>query len=157
MEYLKFIGPTLLLIIGGIITWLIQNRIEKLNKLREDLLSERRDKYLKILEPTIKTLSQLGGGGTEKAIKQIKSFDYKKTAFELNLYGSDDVVNSFNKYMEYFYNRSGNNSNEETKSFLIVFGNLLLSIRKDLGNKKTKLKRKDMLRSFISDVDNFLE
>ena len=36
------------------------------------------------------------------------------------------------------------------------WGHLLLAIRKDLGNKRTKLKEKDMLSSQITDIDQLV-
>ena len=54
-----------------------------------------------MLAPIIKLFSDIKKmGGPEAAIKQLTSYDYRKTAFELTLFGSDEVVQSYNAIMQ---------------------------------------------------------
>ena len=68
--YKKFVkyfhNPTLLVVSTGLLTWFLKDKSENLKLQRE------------------------------KLIKQMQSFDYKRTAFQLMLFGSDDVVNAYN-------------------------------------------------------------
>ena len=88
-----------------------------------------------------------------QAIKQITSYKYKKTAFDLNLFGSDEVVRAFNALMKQAY-EAESPEKQDPKEMMRTYGNLILEIRKSLGNKKTKLKEFDMLRAMINDIDN---
>lgn len=43
---------------------------------------------------------------------------------------------------------------QDPKEMMRLWGSLLLEIRRNLGNKKTKLNEFDMLRAMIKDIDN---
>lgn len=155
MEWFKILGPTLLVILGGIISWTIQTRVQKLNILKEELRKERIKKYNEIIYPIVVMYSQRGGGA-EKASKIVTSIDYRKAAFDLNFWSSDSVISSYNNLMQFIYKREKReNKLSDTKDLLNLLGILLLDIRKDVGNDKTSLKSIDMLRSMISDIDSF--
>ena len=77
-----------------------------------------------------------------------RAVDYKRTAFELSLIGADDVVRSFNDFMEYVYfSIQTPNNNSIPAKFLSLWAAFLLQIRKNVGNPDTKLTPTDMLRS----------
>lgn len=153
MIWLQVLGPTLLMVIGGIITWLIKSRLEELKAIEEKLREERRKVYASILNPYIKIFSDLKGQGPIQAIKEIKSYDYKKTAFDLNLFGSDNVIRAYNALIKHTY-EAESTEEKNPKKLMNLWGNLLLEIRRSLGNKKTKLDKFDMLRGMIKDIDN---
>jgi hypothetical protein len=90
------------MVIGGIITWFIKSRIEELRAVEERLQEERRKIYSQILDPYIRIFSDLGKG-TKQATEKIISYDYRKTAFDLTLFGSDDVVSAYNALMKHSY------------------------------------------------------
>ncbi|KAA5535526.1 hypothetical protein [Paenimyroides baculatum] len=56
--------------------------------------------------------------------------------------------------MQGFYKDEANINPTET---MRKFGNFLLSIRKDIYNKETKLKEWDMLKFMITDIDNIIK
>lgn len=155
MNLLYVLGPSLLIIIGGLISWLLKYRYEKLREVEEKLRFERRKIYIEILEPYITLFSLDEKNKIENAMKKILSTDYKKTAFELCLFGSDDVVISYNNLLKYGY-ESEKNEKRDNKKMITLFGNLLLEIRRSLGNKKTKLNETDMLQNMIKDIHNIL-
>ena len=74
--------------------------------------------------------------------------------FELNLMGSDDVVWAMNALQQHFYQSVI--APTDPKMSIIKLSELLLAIRKDLGNKNTKVDHIDMLRSQITDIDKHL-
>lgn len=150
MDWLQNILPTVLVVSTGLITWFLKDNSEKLKIQREKLVEEKRNNYVKILEPIIRTLT----GAKDKielakAIKHIKSFEYKKTAFHLMLFGSDSVVKAYNNYFQYIYK----SDDMDPKIMLEKLGEILLEIRKDLGNSKTKLDELDMLSFMINDIE----
>ena len=151
MEWIQNILPTLLVVITGLITWFLKDKSEKLKLQREKLIEEKRANYEKILEPIIRTFAgSKNKSELAKAIKQVQSFDYKKTSFQLMLFGSDDVVNAYNNFFQYLYK---DDSEKDSYELLSVLGKIILEIRKDLGNDKTALKEYDMLRFMITDID----
>ena len=142
------------MVLGGIITWLLKSRIEELRTTEKNLREERRKIYTEILEPYVRLFHDIiKGQGSAQAIKKITSYEYKKTAFELNLFGSDEVVRAYNALMQHAY-KAESTGKQEPKEMMRLWGGLLLEIRKSLGNKKTKLDEFDMLRAMIKDVQN---
>jgi hypothetical protein len=96
MDWLQIFGPTLF-VLGGIISWLIRSKTEELRATRVKLNEERRKTYSEILSPYIRILVDLKNEeGIAKAVDEIKSYDYRKTAFDLVLFGSDNVVRAYN-------------------------------------------------------------
>jgi len=137
----------------GLAVWFVQSRIERIHRAEERLRDERRKIYLTILEPFIRTFT--GIKKPEEAIKaqkQIISFDYKRTALEFNLIGSDNVVYSFNNLMQYVYS-ADSAKDIDTKIMMTLWSELLLEIRRSVGEPRTKLKPVDMLKAQITDID----
>ena len=153
MVWLQVLGPSLLMLLGGIVTWLIKSRIEELRTVEEGLREERRRIYSEMLDPMIRMFSDRSEKNMEKIIKKIQSYDYRKTAFNLNLIGSDDVVKAYNELMQYTYNLGESPKEKKAKEMIHLWGKVLLEIRKSLGNKKTKLNELDMFRAMITDID----
>lgn len=153
MLWLQTVGPPLLMIIGGIITWLIKSKIEELRAVEETLLEDRRKVYSQIIDPYVRLFADLKGQGAAQAIKKITSYEYRKTGFELNLFGSDEVILAYNALMKHAY-KAESTGKQDTKEMMRLWGNLLLEIRKSVGNKKTKLNERDMLSAMIKDIDN---
>ena len=136
----------------GLATWYVQIRRESSERERERLYDERRQIYLKILEPTIRLFAGLKDPAeTEKAMQQVGSYEHRRALFELNLMGSDDVVRALNEFMQFIYR-----GDVDVRQLMTYWGRLLLSIRRDLGNRQTGLSESDMLRSQITDIDSFM-
>ncbi len=155
MNWLQVLGPTLLMVVGGIITWFIKSRVEELRATEERLMEERRKVYLEILAPFIRIFAGAKNKGTAEAIKTITSYEYRKTAFELNLFGSDEVVRAYNALLKHGYDAELTNR-QDPKEMMHLLGGFILEVRKSLGNKKTKLDNIDMLRAMVKDIDSFL-
>ena len=151
MDWLQILGPTLLMVLGGIITWFIKSKIEELRAIEEKLREERRNIYAQILDPYIRLFADIKGKGPDEALKRVTSYDYRKTAFDLNLFGSDEVIRAFNNLMKHTYEAEATGKQDPQK-MMLLWGKLLLEIRKSLGNKKTKLNEIDMLRAMIKDI-----
>jgi hypothetical protein len=101
----------------------------------------------------IRLFADLKGQGPIQVIKKITSYEYRKTAFDLNLFGSDEVVRAYNALMKHTYEAEATGK-QDPKEMMRLWGRLLLEIRRSLGNKKTKLNEFDMLRAMIKDIDN---
>ena len=152
MDWLQSLGPTLLMVLGGIIAWFIKSYIEEFRAIEEKLRKERRNIYVQILDPYIRLFADIKVKGPNEALKRITSYNYRKTAFELNLFGSDEVVRAYNNLMKHAY-EAETTGIQDPKEMMRFWGKLLLEIRKSLGNKKTKLDEFDMLRAMVKDID----
>ena len=154
MDWIQIVAPTGLFILGGIITWIVRSKIEESRDIRVKLNEERRKNYSEILAPYIRILADFKDKGPSQAINDIKSYEYRKTAFDLALFGSDSVVRAYNALLQYGYKDGANENVEQRgKMYLRLWGRLLLEIRKDVGNKDTELNEVDMLRWLIKDID----
>ena len=156
MDWLQILGPYILIvlsaIISGIFTLYIKSRVEELNATKEKLKEEQRNIYSQILDPFIQIFVDLKGQGLSQAIQKIKSYEYRKTAFDLNLVGSDEVVRAYNILMQYTF-KSEASAGKDPREMMRLWGSLLLEIRKSLGQRNTKLDEWDMLRGMIKDID----
>ena len=154
MDWLQGFGPTLLMVLGGIIAWFIKSNSEEFHAIEEKLRKERRNIYVQILDPYIRLFADIKVKGPNEALKRITSYNYRKTAFELNLFGSDEVVRAYNNLMKHAY-EAETTGIQDPKEMMRLWGKLLLEIRKSLGNKKTKLDEFDMLRTTVKDIDKY--
>lgn len=155
-KYLSLIiglGSPVLLGIGGLISWLLKTRKEELQAIEERALEKRIDTYNQILHPFIVFFTNSVDQATKDAAsKQIGSLEYRKAAFNLITFGSDQMVKSYNSMMQSFYKKE---VESDPKATLEKFSNFILSIRKDVNNKNTKLDNWEMLEFMISDIDKY--
>jgi hypothetical protein len=140
--------------LGGLASWAIQSRFEDARAVEARLSPDRRKIYVDILMPYIEVFkAATDGTGAARAEKIIKSVEYRRTGFELALMANDDVVNAFNRMMQHFFHYEGS----QPRNILLLFADLLLELRRGLGNKSTKLSQRDMVAWFIKDVDASLD
>ena len=126
-----------------------------MNKLNEELRQQRIAKYASIINPLVVIYSR-SGGGPEKAGEILQSVEYRRAAFELNFWGSNEVVNAYNDLMQFMYKRDRDGyRTSDTQEMLRLLGTLFLEIRRDVGNSRSKLQPIDMLRSMITDIDQY--
>jgi len=168
------VTPFLLLGLGGI-GWIITNKVQvsknrevsKDTRIRdlEDKLREDRIKiYNSILEPffLLFTSEQAfakdpkfkNKNKNDLAMAKMLSVEYREVGFKLSLVANDSVVRSYNKLMQYFYHTEKDPRPIEDKvcDWLALIGNLLLEIRKSMGNESSTLDRWEMVEWFMTDA-----
>jgi hypothetical protein len=145
----------ILISIGGIISWLLKSKNESL-QLAEQLSREKRlETYKKILNPYLTVLTPLATAEEKnKALKELPTTEYKKTAFDLVTFGSDATVRSFNRLLQHSFNNTIKNDNTDN---LVLFSDLILNVRKDLYSKRTKLKNYETLEFTVTDIKDHIE
>ena len=159
MDWLQdILAPLIVLLIaaiGIVVGWFIRYKFEESRAVRQKLNEERRNTYRKIISPYIGMLTGINDKeSTAKALDKVKSPEHKEAVFDLVFFGSDSVVKAHNALFQYAYQAEGGENGEQRgKTFIRLWGRLLLEIRKDVGNKDTKLDEFDMLRWLISDID----
>jgi hypothetical protein len=140
--------------LAGLFVWFIQSRIEAARQAESRLRDERRKTYADLLTPFFKAMST----PTEswKKEKALDPFNMRRAAFEVSIIGSDDVIRAFNKMMQALYRVERENKEIELPTMLQLWGELLLEVRKSVGDPRTKLRPRDMLAGLMKDIDQLL-
>lgn len=139
---IQSIVPILLLILGGI-GWLYKHEKEKRLQVEKQLSERKYDVYIRLLTVFFDILKQVKKGQNTNAQKLIdKMIDIKK---ELIIFGSDGVLKSFFHWEKV----------ADTKENLLALAVLVIEVRKDMGNKKTKITTLDFLKSLVQTDEDF--
>ena len=154
---IAIISPVLITV-GGLISWLIKSRKEELLALEERAREHKLKTYEMLLEPFIGAFTfTLTPEEKDKFYQKMHTVEYRQAAINLISFGSDEVVRSYNKIMQDFFNppinKSGENKEEYALLHLKNFADFLLNIRKDLYDKRSNLKRSETLEFMITDVE----
>lgn len=150
---ISIIAAPVLIFFGGLISWFLKTRSDDIKAMEERAIEKRFETYKVILNPFIMLFAASKTNNTkihEKALSEITSVEYRRAGFDLMTFGSDQMVTSYNDMMQGFY--KGTNE-EDPNATMRKFANFILSVRKDLYNKNTKLKHWDMLKFMINDFD----
>ena len=153
MELSNFVLAAVLAIIGavsGFVGWWLKARNQELRAIEKMLREEQRKIYKEILDPYIGLFSDRNKNVDEQ-VKKLTSHQYKSKAFEMFFFGSDEVIKAYNKLIQHGSRINPENA-EPDLTIVTDFGQLLLEVRKSLGNKKTKLNAKEMLGVIINDL-----
>ena len=158
------ISTPLLVLLLTAVGWKARNSIERKIELENKLRDDRIKTYNQILEPFIIFLMTDVAWNTNKKNKNIDkteyatskllSLEYREASFKLALVASDALVKSYNNLMQSFYN-SEQDTRDNTlkfKEMLELLGELLIEIRKSMGNEGTKLNHWDMCEFWMSDA-----
>lgn len=173
------VTPFLLLGLGGI-GWLIQNRFQssrskeelqssRVRELEDKLRDDRIKIYNAILEPFFLLFTSEEAfakdpkfkkkNKNDLAIAKMLSVEYREIGFKLSLLANDSVVRSYNKLMQYFYHTEQDLRPAEDKicEWIALLGELLLEIRKSMGNEQSDLDCWEMIEWFMTDAPNLKE
>ncbi|KPH10864.1 hypothetical protein [Chryseobacterium sp. ERMR1:04] len=152
---IALISP-ILITIGGVISWFLKAKREEFLSIEEKARENKIKIYETLLEPFIYALTgTLDEDEKNNGIQKMLTLEYKKAAFNLITFGSDEVVNSYNTIMQSFFNKESYDDNEYGIILLAQLSELLLNIRKDLYSKNTKLKRSNLLEFMMTDIENY--
>ena len=147
----------LVIIIGIVSGWVgawIRMRLAHRNLELQRLYDARSEMYMDVIDPYIKTFLAAKSAQAQKQLEQqMVSYEYRKAMTELVLLGSDEVVHAVNEFMA-AANRMGAGSIDQQRDLMSAWGGLYLAIRRDLGNRSTRLGSIDVLRHSITDIDD---
>jgi flagellar motor component MotA len=128
--------------IGHAVVSVLQRRTEK----DKALEAEKRVAYKQLLQVLFGVLKTVKQGGTE-AVEQEIGDKFFELARDMTVYASDEVLRLFIRF-------KNQQQPENPIQVLKLFGELIIAIRKDLGHDQTTVSVKEVLSSFITDVDN---
>ncbi|MBU1010103.1 MAG: hypothetical protein KKD74_08220 [Bacteroidetes bacterium] len=140
--FTKIAVPILLLILGGL-GWLYRHEKERRLQIEKQLSDRKYNVYIDLLTVFFNILKQVKKGQKTNAQKLIdKMMDIKK---ELIIFGSDNVLYAFFKWEK----------QSQTKGNLKSLAELIVEVRKDMGNPKTKITTKDFLKSLVQSDEDY--
>lgn len=153
---IAIISPVLITI-GGLFTWFLKSKREDILLADEKTREFKLKTYESLLEPFyILFTFNLSQKEKDKGVNKMLSVEYRKAAFNLMTFGSDDVVKSYNKLMQAFFNIKSEDFQDDGNEYAVIMlsalSDLLLNIRKDIYTKRTKLKRSELLEFMITDI-----
>ncbi len=169
IQYITAVGSIatpLLVIALGAIGWKFRAEYERRLNLENQMRDERTAIYLDILEPfIIMFMSEAAWKSDPKnksrdrfdvGIRKALSLDYKRRSFELILIGSDEVVTAYNNMMQFLFQNADNPTDTEKANQLLGFvADLLLEIRRSMGNDQTELDKWATMEWFITDIQQY--
>lgn len=186
LDYATAIGsvltPILVLLLTGV-GWHIKAKLERnryedskakarIRELEDKLRADRIETYNQLLEPffilfTTDAIFAIdpkfkGKNKDQLSIGKMLTVEYRKVGFKLSLVADDAVVRAYNKLMQFFYKSeqeglSGDELLVKTSQWIKLLSELLLEIRKSMGNQHKSLTNWEMIEWFMSDADGMRE
>lgn len=182
IDYATAIGsmltPILVLLLTGV-GWHIKAKLERnrdeesatqarIRELEDKLRADRIETYNQLLEPffVLFTTDAIfasdpkfkGVSKDQLSIGRMLTVEYRTVGFKLSLLADDEVVRAYNNLMQFFYKpeHEGFTSDEllvKTSRWIKLLSELLLAIRKSMGNQHTSLNNWEMIEWFMTDAD----
>lgn len=160
ISFLAFLSPVLLVILSGV-GWLYTHEKERREAIERQLSERKYNAYLTLLDFFFFTLNAVHTGFINtnqddfNDLFEQKMFDATK---DIIIYGSDDVVSAYHKWFssvrDDLYEGKINDPKRQRESAK-NFGEIVISIRRDMGNQKTKKTSEDVISIFHAYYDFF--
>ena len=150
----------ILIALLGIVVWRYRISMERKIKLEEKLVDEKMEIYYQVLEPYIVLWSPGVSWNSRDdretnlhvARKALLSPEHVKSTFKLSLIGSDGVVLAFRELRKHLFGMkldSREPNEADVKVALELLGNLILEIRKNMGNRATAIDGWGMIEGLV--------
>jgi len=81
------------------------------------------------------------------------SVEHRLRVNELMMVGSDEVIGAFNRFVRFPIEVRAGKLTERSGDVLWLWADLVLAVRKDLGEPKTRLTPEAMIVGWVSDID----
>lgn len=137
---------------SGALSWIARGLMDRWKSVQEALHEERRERYAQVLNPYVQVFATLDLPASKKKKRQqeieqiIQSAEYRKELFDLALVANDGVVQTYNRMMKFYRMAEDSTDTKELqRKGMAAFGELLVEIRKSVGNRWTRLDKVDML------------
>ena len=144
VEYFQIFIPILLVLLGGV-GWLYRHEKEKRLEIEKQLSVKKYDVYVRLLTVFFNILKQVKKGQSTNADKLVDTMiEIKK---DIIIFGSDEVLNNFFNWEK----------KSQSKESLKALSELVISVRRDMGNPKTKITSADFLKSLVQDEETLIE
>lgn len=186
VDYVTAVGavatPVLVLLLTGI-GWRVRTKLEdarqkdaraqeRIKELEDKLREDRIETYNALLEPFFVLFTTdavfasdpkyKGKSKDQLSIGKMLTVEYRKAGYKLSLIADDAVVRAYNSLMQFFYkgDHEGLQPDEllvRTSQWMHLLSNLMLEIRRSMGNSGTALSNWEMIEWFMKDADKMRE
>jgi len=186
LDYATGIGaivtPLLVLLLTGV-GWHIKSKLEgsrekharaedRIRQLEDKLREDRIETYNLLLEPFFVMFTSdavfkqdpkyRGKKKDQVGIGKMLTVEYRRVGFKLALLADDPVVRAYNALMQFFYKGEHEGLEEQellirTSQWIELLAQLLLEIRRSMGNANTQLSNWEMIEWFMSEADKMRE
>lgn len=138
-------------ILVSVITIMLSKRQEHKVEIEAQLRQKKIPIYEKLIEFIFLITFAEKLGKNQPSEKEMIQF-FADTTKDLVVWGSKEMVKAFGDFRE---NLMSSVEGGEPKKVLATVEDLLFAIRKDLGHKHVGIKRGDILRLYINDLNNY--
>lgn len=136
--FLKIIVP-LLTIVSGALFFIIKRKDDELNRIRQKVSDKKHDTYSQTIELYFDLLKE------NKKLKTVDNMQLAQAYIDIKknilLFASDDIIFKFFDFEK----------TSDPGQKIYKYCELIVLMRKDMGNDKTKLNAKAMLRTLLTD------
>ena len=138
-------------ILFAVLSYIIKIQYEKIKDVKSKLSQRKYELYEKVYSVLFKLIEKEKiSKSKSKSKESIESLilDIKKEMF---IYAPDKILKKFLNW--------SNNTEQETNEFKRIqsFNELLILIRKDMGNHRTRINKDDVMRSILSSEEEFIK
>jgi len=128
---------------------------EKRREIEQELRRKKAEIYEKFMRTWLMLIPLAGSDQKDISLEKLEN-SFKEIAIGLTIWGSDDVVEKWSAIRRDLSLQTEKESENLLQSLLAI-EELLLCMRLDLGHKNADLKPKDVLRIFVTDIDQVSE
>lgn len=135
-------------ILGVVLSSIVAKILEYRQNTKRYLYEKREEPYSEFIEMVYKLQQNIKNKkvySEEEMLADIVKFSKK-----LTLWGSDKVIKKWLRFREI-----GQEPNKKTEN-LFILEDIIFEIRKDMGQKRGKLKKGDLLSFFVNDIRQYL-
>ena len=145
------------IVLGAVIAtlaYLLRSEREHRREIERQVSEKKYDVYMDLMDSFE---AMLHGDESQRKDNVARLNDVKR---KLIIYGSDDVIKPFQVYLRLATSEDTIKTVTDVSSrkslnekFETVIGNVILAIRRDMGNRKTKIKSRDLLYQFDLNIE----
>ena len=145
------------IVLGAVIAtlaYLLRSEREHRREIERQVSEKKYDGYMDLMDSFE---AMLHGDESQRKDNVARLNDVKR---KLIIYGSDDVIKPFQVYLRLATSEDTIKTVTDVSSrkslnekFETVIGNVILAIRRDMGNRKTKIKSRDLLYQFDLNIE----
>jgi hypothetical protein len=146
-ETSKAIIGGLIAILVAIISQALAKKYEHLNAVRADLRTKKAPMYEEFIQFMLKTIV-VDSKAEKLDTKKIEGF-FTEMTLKLALWANDDVFKSYLKFRTFGLRQTEDKSGR----ILLLFEELVLAMRNDLGHKNSGIAKGDVLRLYLTDPE----
>ena len=149
----EVVSTIIVVAISGVLT-IISVTIGKIFEIRNTIIQQNRGKKISIYEKFLNFLFNIIYSSKKDKMlseEEIKDF-YENNLPDLLLWGESEVIKSYSDLFQ-----SAKIAKEKPEELVRKFEQFIKAIRKDLGYKDLNLKEGELLKTFITDIEQVLK